>query len=234
VNGMAFLNEDVSINSILGVGSTIRGDIKINGFVRIDGDIDGNLVTTGNIIIGENARVQGNITARAVTVGGIVRGNITASESVQLLSTSVVVGDITTHHIKADEKVIFNGHCIALSKDDAYNEAITKWQNIQIITSHSILQSVHVSHSETSFLETQANVPPKSDDDAPIEETVQDITLTTQDEPATKETTENSDAPGNQQPADNKTADAAAEHFIPITLGTTIIPSTPKENDKPE
>ncbi len=50
---MALRIDDISINTILGHGSAITGNIKINGFVRIDGDIDGNLETDGNIIIGE-------------------------------------------------------------------------------------------------------------------------------------------------------------------------------------
>ena len=67
------LTDNISINSILGSGSSVKGDVKINGFARIDGDIDGNLETTGNIIIGEKARIRGNVTGRSVTViGGIV------------------------------------------------------------------------------------------------------------------------------------------------------------------
>jgi cytoskeletal protein CcmA (bactofilin family) len=224
---MAFLNEDISINSILGVGSTIRGDIKINGFVRIDGDIDGNLETTGNVIIGENARMQGNITARSVTVGGIVKGNITASESVQLLSTSIVVGDILTHHIMADEKVIFHGHCIALSNEAEYNDAFTKWQNVQVITSHSILSAVHVSHDEQSFLEpkhtedfvSQQEENPNNDKDAPVEEMVQDITINNspEEKPADVDTTQQDEPP---KPVEE--ADAPTDRFIPITLGTKL------------
>ena len=40
---MAFRIDDISINTIIGGGSAIKGNLKINGFVRIDGDIDGNL-----------------------------------------------------------------------------------------------------------------------------------------------------------------------------------------------
>ena len=64
---MAVFNDDISINSIIGNGSSIRGDIKINGFMRIDGDLEGNLETTGNVLVGENARIAGNITARSRT-----------------------------------------------------------------------------------------------------------------------------------------------------------------------
>ena len=66
---MAIVNDDISINSILGAESVVKGDIKIAGFARIDGDLDGNLETTGNLIVGKNARINGNVTAKSVTVG---------------------------------------------------------------------------------------------------------------------------------------------------------------------
>jgi len=144
---MALFNDDISINSIIGPGSSIKGDIKINGFTRIDGDLDGNLETAGNVIVGENARVRGNIIARSITVGGIVQGNIIAPVSVKLLSSSTVIGDIQTHKLIADENVIIHGHCIALSEDLSYNEAVKYWQNSKAIASKSILQNLTISTS---------------------------------------------------------------------------------------
>lgn len=147
---MALLNEDIVINSILGPGSSISGDIKVNGFVRVDGDIDGNLIATGNVIIGEKARILGNVQAKTITIGGIVKGNVIASQSVQLLSSSVVIGDITARRIRADENVFLQGHCIALTDDTEFEEACASWESIRKITSHSILQSIHVSPSYDS------------------------------------------------------------------------------------
>ena len=69
---MALRVDDISINTIIGKGSAISGNLKVNGFIRIDGDIDGNLETDGNVIVGELARIRGNLTAKAVIIGGIV------------------------------------------------------------------------------------------------------------------------------------------------------------------
>ena len=173
---MALNNDDISINSIIGAGTVIRGDIKVNGFVRIDGDIDGNLETSGNLIIGEKARIQGNIIARSITVGGIIKGNITATVSVKLLSSSVVLGNIQTHNFQADENVIFNGHCIALSSETEYEQANLKWQNYLAITSHSILQPSN-ELIERSFLNSKFTDTEAEKDDAIVEETVENITL---------------------------------------------------------
>ena len=68
---MALLADDISINTVVGAGTKVSGDLNIAGLVRIDGDIDGNLETTGRIIIGEKARIHGNVTAKAAVIGGI-------------------------------------------------------------------------------------------------------------------------------------------------------------------
>ena len=50
---MALHADDISLNTIIGIDSSLVGNLRINGLVRIDGDVDGNIETTGKIIIGE-------------------------------------------------------------------------------------------------------------------------------------------------------------------------------------
>ena len=71
---MASFTDDISFNTMVGPGAFITGDLKLEGFTRVDGDIYGNLETTGKLIIGENARVRGSLTAKSVIVIGIVEG----------------------------------------------------------------------------------------------------------------------------------------------------------------
>lgn len=130
---MALRFDDISINTIIGHGSAITGNIKINGFVRIDGDIDGNLETDGNIILGENSRIRGNIKAKSVIVGGIVLGNIEAIESVKILSQSVVVGDIISHKVQVEQSAIIHGHFISIKDNEKYTQTSSEYlQSIAI------------------------------------------------------------------------------------------------------
>lgn len=117
---MALRIDDISLNTIIGNGTSIKGDLNVNGFVRVDGDIDGNLTTDGNIIIGENARIRGNVSAKAAVVGGIVIGDVCAKESVLLLSDSAVVGDVLSHKVQIEEEALINGHCISIKNDEEY------------------------------------------------------------------------------------------------------------------
>lgn len=125
--------DDISINTILGSGSFFSGSIKINGFVRIDGDIDGNLETAGNVIIGENARIKGNIIAKSVTVGGIVLGDIQALEGVKLLSTAFVHGDIISHKVQIDNTAFYHGHLISIKNNENFERASQEYLQAKAI-----------------------------------------------------------------------------------------------------
>ena len=109
---MALRIDDISINTVIGRGSAISGNIKVNGFVRVDGDIDGNLETDGNVIIGENARIRGNVKAKSIIIGGIILGNVMAPENAKLLSQSIVVGDVISHKVTVEDMALVHGHCI--------------------------------------------------------------------------------------------------------------------------
>lgn len=136
---MALRIDDISINTVIGKGSEIKGNIKVNGVVRIDGDIDGNLETDGNVIIGENARIRGNINAKSIIVGGIILGNIFANDSVKVLANSIVIGDILSHKVQIEDDALVNGKCISIRNEENYTMATSKYlQSKAIIEKASI------------------------------------------------------------------------------------------------
>ena len=128
-------SDDISINTFIGSGSAISGDVRVNGFVRVDGDIDGNFETSGSVIIGEKARIRGNVSAKVAIIGGIVLGDVSATESVKLLTSSTVLGDVITRHIQIDDKVILHGHCIAVEDDASFEEKSEKYLDSKAVRS---------------------------------------------------------------------------------------------------
>ncbi len=130
---MALRIDDISINTLIGNGSAISGDIKVNGFVRVDGDIDGNLETDGNVIIGENARIRGDVKAKSIIIGGIILGNVQAVESAKILSDAMVIGDIISHKVQIDDLALFHGHCISIKDDESYQKTAEKYLQSQAI-----------------------------------------------------------------------------------------------------
>lgn len=107
---MAFVREDLVVNSIIGEGTKFRGDFELNGLLRIDGGFNGTIESEGKVLIGRHgAAVSPKIKAGIVIVGGNVDGNIFASEKVTILSTGVINGDIETPRLIAEEGVMLNG-----------------------------------------------------------------------------------------------------------------------------
>ena len=139
---MASFTDDISFNTMVGPGAFITGDLKLEGFTRVDGDIYGNLETTGKLIIGENARVRGSLTAKSVIVIGIVEGDIVAPESVHLFSSAVVLGDVISRKIKADEKVVIEGYCISIENQQDFEEAKKRWLDMRAISNKNYFGKV--------------------------------------------------------------------------------------------
>lgn len=106
-----FVTDGSFINSIVGEGTEFRGDLKLNGLLRIDGDFTGSITTDGKILVGKNGRAECTIKAGTVVVGGIVRGNISSTEKVIVLSTGMVIGNISTPRLIVEEGVVLNGNC---------------------------------------------------------------------------------------------------------------------------
>ena len=114
---MAFRSDDISINTLIGNGSFIKGNL------RIDGDIDGDIDTDGAVIISERAKIRGNLTAKSAIVGGIILGDISVAEGVKLLSSSAVIGNIIAKKVQMEEDVIFQGHCISIADEERFEES---------------------------------------------------------------------------------------------------------------
>ena len=139
---MAFQNqEDISINTIVGSGSFIRGELKISGFIRIDGDIEGNLETPGRVIVGENARIRGDVLSHAVTIGGVVQGDVVAPEGVTILSTGMVLGNVLTKRLQVEDSVVLNGRCFAVNDQERFDAALSEYNNRRALGASSLAGS---------------------------------------------------------------------------------------------
>ena len=95
----------------VGQHCTIHGTLNFTGTMRIDGRIEGQIVTNGTLIVGEGGQVHADIQANAVVCGGTIEGNIVAKERVQLLAPSVLTGTVRTPLLLIEEGAQFNGTC---------------------------------------------------------------------------------------------------------------------------
>ncbi|MBO4732772.1 MAG: polymer-forming cytoskeletal protein [Spirochaetaceae bacterium] len=135
---MGFQNDDISINTLIGPGSSVKGNLTSAGFIRLDGDLDGKLEATGKVIIGANARIKADIIAQSVIVCGAVMGDIVAPAGVHLFPSSFVLGDIVTQKIQIDDDVFFQGRCIAINDKENFQSAKKRWLDIKAIGGKTI------------------------------------------------------------------------------------------------
>jgi cytoskeletal protein CcmA (bactofilin family) len=119
-------NEDFSINTIIGPGTSVSGDIESGGFTRIDGNVLGDLKARGRVVIGERARMRSNVSGTHITIGGVVCGNVIASEQLIILATGLVMGDIITMHIRADEGCLIHGRIRVCKTGEAWDRALSE------------------------------------------------------------------------------------------------------------
>ena len=102
---------DARSTSILAQGCSFKGEVKIQGVFRVEGDFDGTIHTPEQLVIGKTGVVRGDIQVKNAIIGGRVVGNITAETKIELQSGSHVEGDIRTRRLVIDEGVFFEGNC---------------------------------------------------------------------------------------------------------------------------
>lgn len=112
------------IDTIIGPGTKFEGNIEAIGIVRVDGSFKGNIITKGDVIIGDNGNVVGTVSARNMVVAGITNANINCSEKLEIKSQGKLNGDIEVKSIIIEENAIFNGKCLMRTQKDSVKEAV--------------------------------------------------------------------------------------------------------------
>ncbi len=116
-------NTDIQYSPIvtqtcLGKDSVFRGRIKFTESVTIRGQYEGKIETSGFLFIEDGATVHADIRAGKVVVCGVVHGNINAKESVEMLSTCKIYGNITTAFLHIADGVVFEGQCKMITRSE--------------------------------------------------------------------------------------------------------------------
>jgi cytoskeletal protein CcmA (bactofilin family) len=104
------------IETIVGPGTEMEGNIQSSESIRIDGKIKGG-VQAQSVVVGEYGVVLGDITARNVTIAGKVKGNISANESLELLPKGQIIGDLRTTKLVISDGANFEGNCQMLKSN---------------------------------------------------------------------------------------------------------------------
>jgi len=97
--------------SLIGSGTSLKGDITSSGDLRIDGTLVGNIICSAKVIIGANGVVEGDVSGLTADIMGKVSGTIKVKELLQLKSNCQVNGNIHSAKLQIEPAANFNGQC---------------------------------------------------------------------------------------------------------------------------
>ena len=115
---MAKQNQSEGVmNTIIGKGTKIEGQMEVAQSIRIDGSFKGTLTASETLIIGTSGEMNDvTVKVKNAIIGGKIKGKVTALNKVTLESTSTLDGDLTAKLLIIEEGALFSGNCASGDK----------------------------------------------------------------------------------------------------------------------
>ena len=108
------------IDSLIGAGTKVNGDLHFSGGLRVDGEIEGNVIANAGkpstLVLSEHARVNGEINVTHLVVNGVVTGPVYAAEYLELQSKAKLIGDVHYKTLEIQLGAIIEGKLIHLTE----------------------------------------------------------------------------------------------------------------------
>ena len=103
--------ETYSQQNLIAQGTTITGDIISEGDFRIEGNIQGNLKTSGKVVIGKTGKINGTLKGANTDIEGKFSGKLIISDTLSLKSSAHVEGEVEVGKLSVEPGATFNATC---------------------------------------------------------------------------------------------------------------------------
>ena len=104
------------IDSLIGAGTKIEGDVSFVGGLRVDGEVKGNVRSTGDsgctLVVSEHARIEGEIHVSHLVINGTIIGPVYSSEFLELQPRARVTGDVQYNSLEMHLGAIVQGRLV--------------------------------------------------------------------------------------------------------------------------
>jgi len=107
-----------AVTGFLGSQTEFTGKLSFSGVVHLDGVFDGEIISRGTLVVGSESVVTARIHSAVLKISGEVRGDLTATEKIELYPPAKVYGNIRTPALVVEEGVLFEGTCCMSSVRD--------------------------------------------------------------------------------------------------------------------
>lgn len=108
---MATPSNPSEYSTIIGPDARFKGELAFDGGVRVDGQFEGSIKTSGGVLISKSGKLKATIEAGTISVEGSVEGNLFASDRVELNASCDLKGDVKAKKLLVKEGASFVGHC---------------------------------------------------------------------------------------------------------------------------
>lgn len=102
---------ETRIAGLIDVGTEFKGELSFQGSFRIEGTYKGTIASDALLIIGERGKVEADVKVGQIVINGEIRGNIQASERVEIHSRGRVFGTIVTPKLIVEEGAFLEANC---------------------------------------------------------------------------------------------------------------------------
>jgi len=125
-----------TIDTLIGLTTTIKGDINFTGGLRIDGKVNGNITAeadgSSTLVLSEHAMVKGDVTVPHMILNGKIKGNVVCAEKIELQPKAEIIGDLHYQVIEMAEGASINGNLVrdAGAAESQAKSGVTKLKSV--------------------------------------------------------------------------------------------------------
>jgi len=104
--------KDGTISGFVGAGTNVHGEASFKGMMRVDGTLSGGVKSEkGTLIVSSGGTVEAKIEVAIANINGTVRGDVIATERIELGRSAVVIGNIQAPSLVIEQGAVFDGNC---------------------------------------------------------------------------------------------------------------------------
>lgn len=103
---------DGRLDTVIGPETTVRGDFRVTGSVRLDGQVEGRMDVSETLVTGPRSLLKGDLNCRIAVIAGRIEGDIYAAEGVELQTGAQVFGNISCRGLVIQPECLFQGNCL--------------------------------------------------------------------------------------------------------------------------
>lgn len=100
---------DGAAETVVGTSVKLKGNLKSDGDIIVDGVVTGEIKTKGSVIVGPNANIVAGVKAKNISVSGAIQGNVEASDKLEITETGRIIGDIAANVLSIAPGAVFTG-----------------------------------------------------------------------------------------------------------------------------